>query len=164
MKKILVFGNSGSGKSSLAKQLCDADGLSHLDLDTLAWLPGTPPQRRPMASSGADISAFIAANTGWVIEGCYADLLELALPCATEIVYLDLAVSRCIDNARNRPWEPHKYQSKQAQDANLDMLLEWISQYPTRDDTFSASAHQKLFNGYPGKKTRLTDNPSCLVS
>jgi hypothetical protein len=54
-------------------------------------------------------------------------------------------------------------QAKQAQDANLDMLLEWISQYPTRDDAFCASAHQELFTRYPGKKTRLTDNPSRLV-
>ena len=82
------------------------------------------------------------------------------MPYATEIVYLDLAVSRCIDNARNRAWEPHKYQTKQAQDANLDMLVEWISQYATRDDTFSASAHRQLFASYPGKKIRLTDNPS----
>jgi len=39
LRRVLVFGNSGSGKSTLAKKIAKQDGLSYLDLDTLAWLP-----------------------------------------------------------------------------------------------------------------------------
>ena len=55
--RILLFGNSGSGKSSLARRLCGAKGLAHLDLDTLAWEPTTPPTRRPLEESASEIDA-----------------------------------------------------------------------------------------------------------
>jgi cytidylate kinase len=38
--KILVFGNSGSGKSTYAKSLVAQFGLAHLDLDAIVWEPG----------------------------------------------------------------------------------------------------------------------------
>lgn len=40
MSNILIVGNSGSGKSTLATRLERELGIAHLDLDTLAWLPG----------------------------------------------------------------------------------------------------------------------------
>jgi adenylate kinase family enzyme len=35
--KILIFGNSGSGKSTMAKRHSEQSGLAHLDLDSIAW-------------------------------------------------------------------------------------------------------------------------------
>ena len=157
-RKVLIFGNSASGKSTLAKQLAASDELAHLDLDTLAWLPTNPPSRRDVGESGEGISKFIDGNNGWVIEGCYTDLLELAEPFSTEIIFLDLPVDACIENARNRPWEPHKYESKAAQDANLEMLIGWIQQYETRDDVFSRQEHAGFYDRYDRSKQRLTSN------
>ncbi len=158
MRKILLFGNSGSGKSTLAKLLAEQEGLAHFDLDTIAWKPSMPPERKPLADSGQEITRFIAEHNGWVIEGCYADLLELAATEANEAIFLNLPVQDCISNAKQRPWEPHKYESKQAQDANLAMLLNWIADYEIRNDTFSKSAHQQLFENFSGKKTLYTSN------
>ena len=158
MKKIIIFGNSGSGKSTLAKSLCETEQLAHLDLDTIAWLPGMPPQRKPLADSQVEIEAFVASHSSWVIEGCYSDLLEMVLPEASEIIFLNLPVALCIENAKARPWEPHKYESKEAQDANLDMLISWIADYETRQDTFSQAAHQALFDLYQGRKVMLSKN------
>ncbi len=157
-RKVVIFGNSGSGKSTLANEIADAEGLAHLDLDTLAWLPGLPPERKPLAESQQEIDAFMQDNVGWVIEGCYADLLTHVLSSATEVVYMNLSVEDCIKNAKTRPWEPHKYASKEAQDANLDMLIHWIRDYNTRDDVFSRRAHQALYESYSGKKTAYTSN------
>ena len=158
MTKILIFGNSGSGKSTLAKKLCGTDDLSHLDLDTLAWKPEVPPKRKPLGESELDILEFIETNKGWVIEGCYSDLLEIALPFSTEILFMNLPGELCIENARSRPWEPHKYESKAAQDNNLEMLIDWISQYSERTDTFSKAQHSKLYEIYSGKKRMVTSN------
>ena len=156
MIRHLLLGNSGSGKSTLAARLARAGALPHLDLDTLAWLPTQPPQRRPLAESARDIAAFVDANKRWVIEGCYADLLELALPRCTQLVFLNPGIEACIANARSRPWEPHKYASKEAQDANLDMLIGWIRDYETRSDELSLAAHRALFDGFTGDKRELT--------
>ncbi|MEQ9462144.1 MAG: shikimate kinase [Haliea sp.] len=164
MQRILVFGNSGSGKSTLAARLRDEQGLAHLDLDVLAWLPTTPPERRPLAESGRAIDEFVGGHDAWVIEGCYADLLELAAPLATEAIFLNLSVAQCQANARARPWEPHKYPSRAAQDANLPMLLDWIAQYPERDDVLSLAAHRQFFEAFPRRKQELTDNAERLAS
>jgi adenylate kinase family enzyme len=158
LSKVLIFGNSGSGKSYLARKLCAGEGLQHLDLDTLAWKPGDPPQREALAVSATRIENFTARHGGWAIEGCYTDLLELAAPRSTEIIYLNLPVSACIANARSRPWEPHKYPSKAAQDKNLGMLLDWIAAYEERSDLFSKSAHLRFYAQYPGPKVMRTAN------
>ncbi|MCG8316280.1 MAG: AAA family ATPase [Pseudomonadales bacterium] len=158
MKKIVIFGNSGSGKSTLAKQLSETGSLAHLDLDLIAWLSESPPKRKTIWEAKQEIEHFINKHDQWVIEGCYADLLELTLPYSSEIIFMDLPIQLCIDNARNRPWEPHKYESKAAQDANLQMLIDWISQYEKRKDTFSRASHHKLFVNFAGKKKRYTNN------
>jgi hypothetical protein len=92
------------------------------------------------------------------LEGCYTDLLEIAVPQSNELIYMNLPIGVCIANAKSRPWEPHKYESKEAQDANLEMLIEWISQYSERVGTFSESAHKALYSSYAGKKTMFTSN------
>lgn len=162
LSKILVFGNSGSGKSTLAKRLCKEQGLAHLDLDTLAWSSTNPPERKPLPESKFTIEEFISSSEAWVIEGCYADLLDIAAPHADEAIFMNLPVTSCIENARKRPWEPHKYASKAEQDESLAMLIDWISQYPTRLDEFSESAHREFYETFIGKKYIYHSNESNL--
>jgi adenylate kinase family enzyme len=159
MTRYVLLGNSGSGKTTLAHQLA----LPHLDLDTLAWYPGTPPRRRPLAETEREIVAFIASHDDWVIEGCYADLAALALPHGAELVLLNPGVDACIKNAHSRPWEPHKYATREAQDANLAMLVDWIRGYETREDELSLRAHRALFDGFTGPKRELT-TPEAIRS
>jgi adenylate kinase family enzyme len=157
-RRLIIFGNSGSGKSTLAGALARREGLAHLDLDTLAWRPATPPERRPVDDSKSDIAAFITGAEAWVIEGCYGDLLAFAAGQATGAIWLDLPVEACTANARARPFEPHKYVSPEAQDANLPMLIDWIRAYDTRSDTFSRRAHQMLFDSFASSKVTLRAN------
>jgi adenylate kinase family enzyme len=163
MARYVVVGNSGAGKSTLAKRLARAGDLPHLDLDTLAWQPDLPPRRRPIEDSEPEILAFMTAHDSWVIEGCYADLLALALPRCSRLVLLDPGIEACVANARARPWEPHKYPTKAAQDANLDMLIQWIRDYWTRDDLFSWAAHRALFNSFAGDKLILTSREAIAA-
>lgn len=159
MRRILLFGNSGSGKSTLARWMAARDGLGHLDLDTVAWAFGAPPRRNTLAASKQAIDDFTDTHDGWVIEGCYGDLIELLLDQANELIYLNLSPELCTENSRNRPWEPHKYSSKAAQEHNLQMLLDWIADYPHRDDACSASAHLRLYVQFTGSKRMLTEKP-----
>lgn len=158
MRKVVIMGNSGSGKTTLSKSIAGKEGLSHLDLDTLAWLPTNPPRRTPLSKSRETIENFVESNRGWVIEGCYTDLLEIVAPLADELIFLNLSVGQCIENARNRPWEPHKYRTKDEQDNNLGMLIDWISQYTERDDVFSFSSHMMLYEGFKGRKSMIEKN------
>jgi len=161
MQKILIFGNSGSGKSTLSKRLTQENGFKYLDLDILAWTETTGselPERRALSESVELINQFIEKNKSWVVEGCYADLLAHLLESADEVIFLNPGVETCLNNCRNRPWEPHKYASIEEQNKNLDMLLEWVKRYPERDDEFSLSAHRKLFEKFSGKKDEYNAN------
>lgn len=158
MKKVLIFGNSGSGKSTLAKEIAEEYKLAHLDLDTLAWLPSVPPMRTPIDEAGRNIKNFTDSNSAWVIEGCYADLMDLVATKANELIFMDISIEQCIENAKKRPWEAHKYESKEAQDANLDMLINWIENYVERDDAFSYKAHCEFYEKYSGDKIKYINN------
>jgi adenylate kinase family enzyme len=155
MRRLVIFGNSGAGKSTLAQQLAHEEQLAHLDLDTLAWESNSPPRRRRLGDSAREIEQFTSRHSKWVVEGCYSSLLELVLPQCTELIFLNPGVEACIEHCRARPWEPHKYASKAAQDANLALLLEWVRAYDAREDEFSLRAHQRLFDGFEGPKREL---------
>jgi SAM-dependent methyltransferase len=156
-RRVLVVGNSGSGKSTLAAALARDEGLAHLDLDPLAWLPTVPPTRRDLPDSERDIRRFAARHEAWVVEGCYADLVGLLLADATELVFLNPGVEACVRRCRARPWEPHKYPTREAQDANLAMLLDWVRSYPTRDDPCSLDAHRALYDAFGGPKREVRE-------
>jgi len=160
LPRIVVFGNSGSGKSTLAKELAATHSCPHLDLDTVAWdeTNSNPPTRKSLASSMEQLKPFLMENSQWVVEGCYADLLGAIIPSSTEIIFLNPGVATCQENCRDRPWEPHKYDSPEAQNANLSMLMTWIEQYSQREDEFSLAAHEALFQAYTGFKREFTSN------
>lgn len=163
LDRVVIVGNSGSGKSALALRLTRIRGLAHLDLDTLAWEPVMPPVRRPLADSAREIDTFTQTNRRWVVEGCYADLLTLALPLCTLLIFLNPGVEACVQNARTRRWEPHKYRSKAAQDANLNMLIRWISEYDSRAGELSLAAHRGLYDGFERDKLEFT-SPEVAAS
>jgi adenylate kinase family enzyme len=161
--RVVIFGNSGAGKSTLARRLAHDHALAHVDLDTLAWRPTTPPTRRPLADAVAELDGLVAARPGWVIEGCYADLIEAVAPRASLLVFLNPGVDACVAHCRARPWEPHKYATPEAQDANLAMLLDWVRAYATRDDACSLAAHRALYDRFPGAKRELTSSDELAL-
>jgi len=68
--KVLVFGNSGSGKSTYARALAAREGLAHLDLDSIVWERGKIAVPRSPESVATSLQNFIDSYTAWIIEGC----------------------------------------------------------------------------------------------
>ena len=155
MPRIVIFGNSGSGKSTEARRLAQQYSMPRLDLDHIAW--SSPGVRKPIEQSAVEIEQFIAATPDWVAEGCYADLLAFLLPHATEVVFMNPGVDTCVANARARPWERDKYASPEEQDARLEFLIEWIRQYETRSDEYSLVRHRALFDRFAGPKREISE-------
>jgi adenylate kinase family enzyme len=154
--RIAIFGNSGSGKSTHAKTLAARHGLAHLDLDTIAWEPGQVAVPRSQEAVSRDLFAFFEREAEWVIEGCYGDVVETALPYCTQLVFMNPGLEACLANNLRRPWEPHKYASKADQDAQLSFLQTWVADYYTRADACSYQCHRRVFDAFTGDKLELT--------
>jgi adenylate kinase family enzyme len=150
--KVLVFGNSGSGKSTYARTIATREGLAHLDLDSIVWEPGKVAVQRPRESVVATLQSFIDSQAAWVIEGCYGELIRAASAHCTLLVFLNLGMDACLANNLRRAWEPHKYASLELQNAMFDQLEEWVIDYYQREDAWSYRAHREIFDTFPGAK------------
>lgn len=153
--RALIIGNAGSGKSTWARALAAAHELEYLDLDTLYWQqpqPASGPQPREIAAIAADLDRFAQDRSRWVVEGCYSDCIAHLLPRASVLHFINPGEAVCLAQARARPWEPHKYVSHEAQQANLDLLCAWISDYYRRLAPWSLAEHRALFEGHAGEK------------
>ena len=87
-----------------------------------------------------------------MIEGCYGELVEAAAVRSTRLVFLNPGLEGCLANNRARPWEPHKYESREIQDSYLDALQAWVADYYERDGTWSYGAHRSIFDAHAGDK------------
>jgi adenylate kinase family enzyme len=151
--RVCVLGNSGSGKSTYARRL----GGPVLELDSIYWEPHQIGIARDPERVRADLEAFITANDAWVIEGCYADLIEIAARSCDELVFLNPGVEVCLANAKRRPFEAHKYDRADDQDRMLGLLLDWIRAYPEREGTTGYREHRRVFDAFPGPKREVLD-------
>jgi len=160
--RVAILGNSGSGKSTLAAMLASATQTSSLDLDTVAWEPGQSAVERAEELALADVRAFCRNNENWIVEGCYANLIQATLEHKPKLIFLNPGLDACLSNCRSRPWEPHKYASKQEQDSSLNFLLSWVAGYYIgRDGPLSLAAHENCFQSYTGPKLELDSLPAA---
>lgn len=148
--RIVLLGNAGAGKSTMAKRVIGDRTVPRLSLDEIAWAEGA--QRRPLQESLGELSRFLTTYTHWVIEGCYGDLVEAALHECTELRFLNPGVDACVTHCRQRPWEPTKFDSPKEQAAMLDHLIEWVRQYEIRDDEYGLKRHRAIFDAFDGRK------------
>jgi len=151
--RFAILGNSGSGKSTLASALAARHALSSLDLDTVAWVPGTVGVPRDATESALEVSSFCSKNDSFVIEGCYENLIAASFPFNPRLIFLDVGADVCEAHCRARPFESHKYESLEAQNEKLQFLLQWVRDYYTRSGPMSRMEHVKLFEAYRGPKS-----------
>lgn len=89
MERIQICGGSGSGKTSLGRQLAAGLGMPFTDLDDLYWEPGW--QEAPKAVFAARLRAVVDDAPRWVLAGNYLDVSSaLVWPRLTTLVVLDL--------------------------------------------------------------------------
>jgi len=138
----------------MARRLIGDRDIPRLSLDEIAWNPG--PERKPLEESIALLLSFIEDNEHWVIEGCYADIIEAALPYCTELRFLNPGIQTCIDHCYQRPWEPEKFASPEEQQAMLEVLVNWVKEYDTRTDEYGLTRHRALYDGFSGQKQEFT--------
>jgi adenylate kinase family enzyme len=88
MKRTVVIGNSGGGKSTLARGLSSAWKCRHVEIDRLLWRPGW--ELTPVEIYNAEHARLIAEEN-WIIDGLgRLDSISARLARATDIVLVDM--------------------------------------------------------------------------
>jgi len=148
------MGNAGSGKSTMARKLvCSAD-IPRLSLDEIAW--EQPARRKPLEESIRLLHRFPTASEQWIVEGCYGDLIEAALPRCAELRFLNPGIETCVAHCKLRPWEPSKFASAEQQNEMLKQLIAWVKEYEIRDDEYGLKRHRRIFDSFAGTKREYT--------
>jgi adenylate kinase family enzyme len=89
VERISVIGNSGSGKTRLAKRIADILGTTYVELDAIHHLAGWEPIDPELFTAEVD---FIAKGATWVIDGNYRAVVMdgPVWQRADTVVWLDL--------------------------------------------------------------------------
>lgn len=103
MKKVIVIGTTGSGKSTFASQLAKKIEASYVSLDLLFWKADW---------QGSTDEEFIEkirhaiATESWIVDGNYSRTQEVTWPQADTIIWIDLpfwlTFYQCLARAINR--------------------------------------------------------------
>src|SRR3712207_144692 len=85
-RRILVYGVTGSGKTTLAAGLSELTGIGWTDVDSVTWQPGwvlhtEEEQRRRFTE--------ICAGEEWILDSAYGSWVDLPLARAELVVGLD---------------------------------------------------------------------------
>jgi len=91
------MGCGGSGKSTFARVLAQRTGLPLIHLDQEYWQPGWV--ERYSEDGWSDRVSELASGERWVIDGNYSKTLDVRLPRATAVIWLDLPRAVCISSA-----------------------------------------------------------------
>ncbi len=89
MQRIVVVGSTGSGKTTMARQLGGLLGLPHVELDALHWdanwteAPDDVFRQRVVNALSGD---------GWVVDGNYSAVRDLIWGRTDTIVWLDYSL------------------------------------------------------------------------
>ncbi len=109
MKKILVIGPAGSGKTVFSRELGNKTGIPVFHLDSLYWKPGWEPSSQ---EEWEGIIKKLVNKPTWIIDGNFSRTLDYRLEKADTVFFFDFqrrinlyrAVKRRVMyRGRNRP-------------------------------------------------------------
>ena len=103
MKKVMIIGCPGSGKSTFARALAQKTCLPLYCLDLMYWNPDRT--TKPKEEFRADLRETVALPE-WIIDGNYNSTLELRLEACDTVIFLDYPLEVCLSGVEERRGKP----------------------------------------------------------
>jgi adenylate kinase family enzyme len=155
MRRVVVVGPGGAGKSTFARRLGERTGLPVIHLDEHHWRPGWVPTPK---DEWRAIVTDLAAGDEWIIDGNYGGTIDVRVRAADTAVFLDYAPLSCIARALRRSIS-HYGRAVQAAGCRerVDLkFLRWIANY-RRDSR--PRVLEELEAGGPGLEIHMLRHP-----
>jgi adenylate kinase family enzyme len=149
--RVVIIGNSGSGKTWLAAKMAKKDGLPVTHLDDLFWEPGGFDNKRPKETVLRLVEESRASHS-WIVEGVFGELAKLYIDQADLLVWLDIDWDICRKRLLERGSESKKHMAREQSEEGLRKLVEWASRYYDRSGLCSHAGHRDLFERFCGRK------------
>ena len=99
MKRIIVIGCPGSGKSTFSRALHKKTGIPLYHLDMMYWNEDKTTVEKAVF---LDRLAAVLQKDEWIIDGNYASTMELRLAACDTVFFLDLPSDICLDGIKER--------------------------------------------------------------
>ncbi|OBZ17840.1 DNA topology modulation protein [Bacillus sp. FJAT-26390] len=145
MKKIILIGSGGSGKSSLAHKLGDSLAIDVYHLDAMFWKPGwkaTPKDEQKT------VQQELVNRGSWIIDGNYNGTMDIRLQAADTIIFLDLSKWLCLYRViKRRVQYRNKKRSDMAEGCEERIslhFLKWVWDYPKKQKPVVSEKLQRL--------------------
>lgn len=100
MKKIVIIGSPGAGKSTFAQALGDILHIEVFHLDRYFWKTGW--EEHPRATRIAIEQELMKGKDQWIIEGTYLSSSDARLQAADTIIFLDMPTLLCLRQSARR--------------------------------------------------------------
>lgn len=99
MKRVVVIGSPGSGKSVFSVKLQEKTGLPLYHLDNIWWKP----DRTHVSREEFDAALFaILERDEWIIDGSYSRTFEPRIKACDTVIDLDYDTDVCMEGIVNR--------------------------------------------------------------
>ena len=99
MKKVIVIGCPGSGKSHFSRALHIKTGLSLYHLDMMYWnADKTTVEREVFLARLCEV----LSREEWIIDGNYGSTMEQRIEACDTVFFLDYQTDVCLDGVRAR--------------------------------------------------------------
>lgn len=121
MKKIVIVGCGGAGKSTLARELGQRLQLPVVHLDSVFWKPGWV-----MISKDEERSrlAELLTEPAWIVDGNYNATMPVRFAAADTIIFLDFPVWVCLWRVLKR-WLMYRGRSRPDMSPGCPEKLNW---------------------------------------
>ncbi|MFB7141940.1 DNA topology modulation protein [Gottfriedia sp. NPDC056225] len=148
MRKIVIIGSGGAGKSTFARQLGKKLSINVFHLDSLLWKPNWEVVPK---MDQIKIQNELVKKEEWIIDGNYGGTMDLRINAADTIIFLDMPRLVCIYRALKRFIQ---YKNKTRPDMRegceekFDLqFLKWIWFYPKTKKPLILNRLQKVSGG-----------------